>query len=254
MGSGARTVSQMATDDASGARTWVKVCGVRRPQDLVAAIESGVDAVGLVFAERSKRRIDPDEARLLVRIAADAAICVGVFEGQRAWEVAEVLDETGLRAVQYYGPIEEFVSLRETFPDLDLAIYGVRVRRSAEGGAVAVYETLLGSLSEVGDVRLPDAFLFDSPTPGSGERWDVESLGGYFGPIPYVVAGGLGPENVAEVVMRLRPWGVDASSSLEVSPGVKDPSAISRFVDAVRTADRVAFPSRLGEFHLSPNG
>lgn len=244
-----RSMSRQAGErsDTCRAKTWVKVCGIRRPQDLVAAAEAGADAVGMVFASRSKRRISPADAKLLVELADDAVTCVGVFMDQPASEVAAMVDRCGLRAVQYYGPWEEFVSIRESVHELDLLIWGVRLGAGfACGGA---HEAVVAALADPS--AAPDAVLFDSVRPGSGERYDFGVLARYSGPLPFVVAGGLGPDNVSEVVCSLRPWGVDASSSLELRPGVKDGEAIARFVEAVRLADSIRVPSSLTSFGIT---
>lgn len=220
--------------DSPGDSTWIKICGIRRPVDLVVAAEEGADAVGLVFDKSSDRTVTIDEARMLVSIAGSDIICVGVFRNAPAASVAVAVDEAGLEAVQYYGDPAEFSIIRKSLPDLRLAVYAVA---SAKMGPETIVGEILARFDRP-EIR-PDVLLFDSTRPGSGESWEWSALAGYFGPIPFILAGGLSPENVGDAIAAVHPWGVDVSSSLEIRPGVKDPASIRRFVAAVRRAGAI---------------
>lgn len=227
-------VVEGSVQDAAGDKTWVKICGIRRPVDLVVAAEEGADAVGLVFDKSSPRAVTMEEARVLVSIAGDDILCVGVFRNVPGASVAVAIDEVGLEAVQYYGDATEFAAIRRSLPDLKLASFAIsvgtqRADRLAQQ-VVARFER---------DEERPDVLLFDSSKPGSGRPWRWSSLAAYFGPIPFVLAGGLDPENVADAIAAVHPWGVDVSSSLEVRPGVKDPVRVRKFMAAVRRATRI---------------
>ncbi len=233
--------------DETDSHIWVKICGIRRPADLSAAIEAGADAVGLVFDPSSSRAVGADEAARLVGLAGDTILCVGVFRDAPSSVVAATVDEVGLGGVQYYGAVDEFCALRVALPHLRFAAYAVSVGSSlalpgfaglsvGRGG-----ESVLPILDDLHAAfrppeARPDVFLFDSGRPGSGRTWNWGLLASYFGPVPFVLAGGLGPDNVADAIAAVRPWGVDASSSLETRPGVKDPRLIREFVAAVRRA------------------
>ncbi len=253
---------------------WIKICGITRPGDLTAAIEAGADAVGLVFDPESPRAVGAEEAARLAALAGDEVLCVGVFRNAPSSTVVAVVDAVGLPGVQYYGAVAEFCAIREALPHLRFAAYalsvggsassgphlgsafsvidGAGVRSVGERGAVSASLDVggTGSVSSVDELlgsfdpmARPDVFLFDSGRPGSGQTWNWHLLSGYFGPIPFVLAGGLSPENVGEAISAVRPWGVDVSSSLEVRPGVKDPDRIRRFVSAVRGSAAIR-PSR----------
>jgi len=227
-------LEQENVQDAAGDKTWVKICGIRRVADLVVAAEEGADAVGLVFDRSSPRAVAIEEARQLVSIAGHDILCVGVFRNEPATSVAVVIDEVGLDAIQYYGDVAEFVAIKRSFPELRLATFAVPVRSDR---ANRLFRDVLAGFE--GEEERPDVLLFDSSKPGSGRPWRWSALADYFGPIPFVLAGGLNPDNVIDAISTVHPWGVDVSSSLEVRPGVKDPALVRKFVAAVRLATKI---------------
>jgi phosphoribosylanthranilate isomerase len=192
---------------------FVKICGLRTAGDVVAARVAGADAVGFLFAE-SPRRVDVDTARELGELA-EGMLTVGVFAGIPPAEVRAVAQAAGVRAVQLHGPYEKdaFTDVADpqwqliravpfTAPDLRVGAYG---------------EHLL---------------MIDAPKAGSGESWDYHRVAGIDG--HWLLAGGLTPGNVAEAVRTAGAWGVDVSSGVESSRGVKDPALIAQFVAAAK--------------------
>ncbi|NNJ03252.1 phosphoribosylanthranilate isomerase [Streptomyces sp. PKU-MA01144] len=201
-----------------GTPLFVKVCGLRTERDVEAAVEAGTDAIGFVFAE-SPRRVDAGTARRLAARVPDGVLTVGVFRDQPPAEVRALLDETGMRAVQLHGgeDLAYYDSLR---PDGRTLIRGAAVK---------------GEVPRFGE-RGEDILLLDAPVPGAGEAWD---LTGKQLPAPgqrWLLAGGLAPHNVAAAVRTARPWGVDVSSGIETSRGVKSPELITAFIAAARGA------------------
>ncbi|WP_432134824.1 MULTISPECIES: phosphoribosylanthranilate isomerase [unclassified Streptomyces] len=197
---------------------YVKVCGLSRPQDVAAAVAAGADAVGFVLTP-SPRQVGPAAARALAALVPQGVATVAVFRGEPVEEVRRAAAAAGVDTVQLHGgePPEAFAALRAD---------GFRLIRAASPGGPAPLDT--GAYGE-------ELLIVDSPVPGSGERWDPAALG-----TPptgsWLLAGGLGPDNVAEAVTVLRPWGVDVSSGVERSRGVKDPALIERFVTAAKAA------------------
>ncbi|WP_151771487.1 phosphoribosylanthranilate isomerase [Streptomyces abyssomicinicus] len=200
---------------------YVKVCGLSRPEDVEAAVAAGADAVGFVLTP-SPRQVEPAAVRALAALAAlvpGSVATVAVFRGEPLEEVRRAAAEAGVDTVQLHGeePPEAFAALRAD---------GFRLVRATSPATGAPLET--GAWGE-------DLLIVDSPSPGSGERWDPAALGS----APsgsWLLAGGLDPDNVTEAVAGLRPWGVDVSSGVERARGVKDPALIEKFVTAAKAA------------------
>ena len=146
---------------------------------------------------------------------------VGVFLGQPLSEVLRTAERARVSAVQIHGPVPGLYlqTLERYYPVL-------RVVRPAD-------------LPQLQAGRPGHTLMLDAPTPGSGEALDWQALAEAF-PAGGWLAGGLGPENVAQAIRALHPGGVDAVSRLEVSPGIKDPVRVRAFVEAARNAARLS--------------
>ncbi|MER5326511.1 phosphoribosylanthranilate isomerase [Streptosporangium roseum] len=194
---------------------YVKICGLREPEHVAAAVEAGADAIGYVLT-RSPRRVTPARARELAAAVPPHVLTVAVFAGESTEEVRAATLEAGVRAVQLHGahPHEDFTALK----DLGLTL----VRAGAAGA-----DLRCGAFDE-------DLLIVDAPRPGSGEPWDWAAVRGR--PAGrWMLAGGLDPSNVAGAIAAAQPWGVDVSSGVEVAPGVKDAGLIRDFIAAART-------------------
>jgi phosphoribosylanthranilate isomerase len=201
----------------------IKVCGFTDPAEARRAAECGVDAIGLVFA-KSPRQVDPETARRIVRAIPPLVQTVGVFVNESPDRILDIVAHCGLDLVQLHG--EEGPDVCEALAPR--AVKVARVRRREDIEALSAYE---------GVVR---AFLLDAWSPdihgGTGQTfdWSVISEAGEALSKPIILAGGLTPENCAQAAKQVRPWGVDVSSGVEISPGRKDMEKIERFVDALR--------------------
>jgi phosphoribosylanthranilate isomerase len=197
---------------------FVKVCGLRTAEDVTTAVDAGADAVGFVFAE-SARRIEVDVARrLIASVVPKHVLTVGVFKGVSAAEAGAVAMDAGVGAVQLHGDYPP-----EAFEELSgLPVRLIRATSLGEDTDIAV-----GAYGE-------DMLLLDSPVAGSGERWDLSLL--QVRPRgQWLLAGGLTPENVTAAIAAARPWGVDVSSGVESSRGVKDQELIRKFLAAAKS-------------------
>ncbi|MGO4493842.1 phosphoribosylanthranilate isomerase [Arthrobacter sp. 2YAF22_2] len=198
---------------------FVKVCGLSTADSVQAAVDAGADAVGFVLT-RSPREVPPDRAReLLVGVPAGVA-AVGVFRHETAADAVAVAREAGLEWLQLHG---------ERTPEDVRAVHdaGLQIIRAI---------TMEAAPEEFADWG-EDLLLIDAAVPGSGEAWDygsVRALG--LEGRRWLLAGGLDPVNVAQAAAAAGAWGVDVSSGVEQSRGVKDLSKIRVFVTAAKGA------------------
>jgi phosphoribosylanthranilate isomerase len=198
---------------------YVKICGLRQPSDVECAVEAGADALGFVLSE-SPRRVSPEDADRLAAAAPADVLTVGVFLGVPVPEIRRAVTGSHLRAVQLHGEYRpaDFAALR------DLPLQLLRAVSLQPGETVRT-----GDHGE-------DILILDSQRAGSGKTWDWSTMTDPGG--RWMLAGGLHPGNVAEAVAAVRPWGVDVSSGVEASRGVKDPERIREFIAAVRATAR----------------
>jgi phosphoribosylanthranilate isomerase len=209
-------------------RTRIKFCGLTRAEDVAVACALGVDAIGFVFAERSKRRVSPTQAAPL-RDALDPFVAsVALFMDNDAATVREVIDTVRPTILQFHGAED----------DVFCASFGLPYLKAvAMGGEGARADDLAQ--------RYPRAtgFLFDSHAAGqaggSGHAFDWSRIPRDC-PRPWLLAGGLHPENVFDAIRATGCWGVDVSSGIESAPGLKDPAKMRQFVEDVRRADSIA--------------
>lgn len=203
--------------------TAIKICGVTTTADVAAAAKLGVEAVGFNFYPKSPRCVTPDQARELVRHLGPTAAPVGVFVTTDWQWVTATAAEVGLRAVQTYSdqpPANGFGASTH--------IPAFRVKDAAD----------LEHIKQFVAACRPSAVLVDSfvagEMGGTGHRAPWEMLVGFDPGVPLILAGGLTPDNVADAIRLVRPWGVDVASGVESSPGVKDHGKLRAFVQAVR--------------------
>ncbi len=201
----------------------VKICGVTRLEDALAAVRLGADALGFNFWPRSKRYLPPAEARAIVyRLPAFVSV-VGVFVDPTREEVLRAVDACRIGVAQLHG--DESPELCASLPLPVLK--GIRV---PDGHALAQLASY--------DVQ---GFVLDAPSPGyggSGVTFDWSLAAEVARELPIVLAGGLTPENVAQAVRAVQPWGVDVASGVEAAPGVKDHARMKLFISAAKGAAR----------------
>ncbi|MEV5240826.1 phosphoribosylanthranilate isomerase [Streptomyces cinnamoneus] len=202
---------------------FIKICGLRTAVDVDAAVTAGADAVGFVFAD-SPRRIEAAPARELAARVPSHVLTVGVFRHQPLEEVAALAAAAGLRAVQLHG---------DEGPEYYTALGGEGYTLVRATAPEPQQPERCGALGE-------DLLLLDAPAPGSGKAWDWTDPRFVPPQGRWILAGGLDAGNVARAVRALSPWGVDVSSGVEASRGVKDAGLIARFVAAARSAGDTA--------------
>lgn len=211
-------------------RTRVKICGVRRVEDALAASRAGADAIGLVFYERSPRAVTLAEAAEICRALPPFVTPVGLFVDAAADFVGGVLDAVPLAMLQFHGDESPAFCARFSLPFLK----AVRMRDDTDLAAMA------------NAYRGAAALLLDTYRPGipggTGECFDWRRIPAALAH-RVVLAGGLNPDNVGDAVAAVRPWAVDTSGGVEAAPGIKDPERISAFLAAVSRGDQLGVGS-----------
>ena len=204
--------------------TRVKVCGITRVEDGLAAARVGVDAVGFVFYPASPRYVAPERARDITATLPPFVSTVGLFVDADAATVAATLRAIRLDYLQFHGAESPEFCAQFDVPFLK----AVRVKPGVDLLQYAITFSAAKAL-------LLDAFVAGMHGgTGQGFDWQLIPLNM---PIPVILSGGLAPGNIAEAVRTVRPWAVDVSSGVEAKKGVKDAEKIEQFMRGVRNAD-----------------
>jgi len=199
----------------------VKICGITSKQDAFVAVECGADALGFVFFEGSPRCVTPRDARAIIAELPPFVTTVGLFVNEKPERVSEIIQVCGLDTVQLHGD----EGPEECLYPPHRVIKALRVRDGDSLRAMASYDV--------------SAFLLDSFVQGSyggtghAFNWDLAAQASECQRI--ILAGGLTPDNIAEAVARVRPYAVDVSSGVEISPGRKDPDKVAAFIRNAKT-------------------
>lgn len=203
--------------------TRVKICGITRLEDGLAAAQAGADAIGLVFYARSPRNVALDQAASIVRALPPFVTSVALFVNPQPEAVSAVLQRVRPDVLQFHG--EESPEFCRSFGVPYLK--AVRVRPETN---------LLQSAALYADAQglLLDAWS-DTAHGGTGERFDWNLIPASF-PKPPILAGGLSSANVRVAIEMVKPWAVDVSSGVEVSKGIKDAALIAAFMKEVKNA------------------
>ena len=208
---------------------FVKICGITSEADALLAVGMGASAVGFVFAP-SPRQMAPSAVADIVKRLPYETITVGVFRDEARQRVVDIANQIGLGGVQLHG-VE---SIEDT-----------RWIRSRTGWTIKAFpagQRNIDRFAEYGAQTL----LIDGANPGSGELFDWRLAEGVVDPTRLIVSGGLRPENVGAAIEHLHPWGVDVSTGVEASPGVKDPGRLRAFIGAAHAAARAVVASSGG--------
>ncbi|MDD3762209.1 MAG: phosphoribosylanthranilate isomerase [Nevskiales bacterium] len=205
-------------------RTRIKFCGIRRQQDVRTAVDLGVDALGLVFVEGSRRHVTPQAGARLRRAVPAFVSVVALLLDPEPELVRAVIDTVRPDLLQFHGREDPAFCAGFGMPYVKAVAMAdpANLRREARRH------------------RGCSGLLLDSHAAGGmggrGEAFDWSTVGSVRQPL--ILAGGLGPQTVARGIRMVRPYAVDVSSGIEARPGIKDPDKMAAFVDAVQRADR----------------
>jgi phosphoribosylanthranilate isomerase len=201
---------------------WVKVCGITSVEQALFCVDVGVDAVGVNFVPSSPRRIDRERASAIARAVGQRAVVVAVVADLEAGELRRLRAETAIRWLQLCGD-EPPELLGEVGPE---AYKAVRIGSADDVANAARFS---------GDRVLVDAKV-EGALGGTGQRFDWSLVQTLARERSIVLAGGLRPDNVAQAIAAVRPFGVDVASGVERAPGNKDFDAVRCFVENARRA------------------
>ena len=204
--------------------TRVKVCGITRVEDALAAARSGADGIGLVFYERSPRHVSVAQAKQLAGALPPFVTIVGLFVNAEAAFVREVLENVPLDLLQFHGDETPEYCAQFNKPFLK----AIRVKAGVN---------LLQCASDFRGARglLLDAHVEGIPG-GTGTAFDWELIPGDL-PLPVILSGGLDAGNAAAAIEQVRPYALDVSSGVEASKGIKDAAKIAAFINEVKHID-----------------
>ncbi len=202
----------------------VKICGITRVEDGLAAAYAGAHAIGLVFHDKSPRHVELQRAREIVSALPPFVSSVGLFVNPDRREVDEVISIVRPDLLQFHGEEDEafcasfsvpYIKAARVKPGLDLVQYA------------ACYPSAKGILL--------DAYV-EGEKGGTGKTFDWSLIPDKL-PLPLILSGGLDPDNVTDAIIRVDPWAVDVSSGVESSKGIKDAAKIAAFMQGVKKAD-----------------
>ena len=200
---------------------FIKICGITNEQDALLAVALGADALGFVFAP-SPRQVAPSKVREIVRRLPAEIVTVGVFRDELPKRINDIMQEAHLQGAQLHGH-ESLLVTSEVSESVRFSIKAV-VAGSPDAARA--------------DEFVCDAILVDGLSPGSGEVFDWALMNEIPLGLRVILSGGLHPQNVKEGIDRMRPWGVDVSSGVEKSHGLKDPVKMRQFIANARAAAR----------------
>jgi phosphoribosylanthranilate isomerase len=208
----------------------IKFCGLTREVDAARAVEAGAWALGMIMWPGSPRHCSPEVAAEIGATYKRRVEIVGVFVNPTLDQVTRAADEASLTMLQFHGDEGPVFCGAAAHRTGCRVIKAARVHSGADIQAVAAFHT--------------DFHLLDSYVPGirggTGETFSWELVRGHTGSVPVIVSGGLHADNVGEAIAAVRPFAVDVSSGVELSPGRKDPAKLTAFAAAVAAAGEAA--------------
>jgi len=201
-------------------RVRIKICGITRPEDAVCAAESGVDAIGMNFYEKSPRFVDVESANLITESLPPFICKVGLFVDQSESDINDVLQEVSIDILQFHG--QETADSCRQFSKPYIKV--IKMQANLE---------LMDIIEQYHDARaiLLDTYV-EGVVGGTGEKFDWNLIPKQIHK-PLILAGGLNHKNVAEAIRQVKPFAVDVSGGVETTKGIKSHKKIEDFVRAV---------------------
>ncbi|HHJ34896.1 MAG TPA: phosphoribosylanthranilate isomerase [Gammaproteobacteria bacterium] len=208
-------------------RTRVKICGITRSEDARLAVEAGVDAIGLVFYEKSPRFVSDGQAEAITQSIPAFVSRVALFKDADEPTILSIIDAVEIDLIQFHG--SEPAAFCEQFNRPYIKALGMKAAHCDAGYLIASEKKY----------RSAKALLLDGHAPGeaggTGESFDWSAIGAIKKPV--ILAGGLTAKNVKQAIEIVRPFAVDVSSGVERAPGIKDKDKIVEFMQQVASAE-----------------
>jgi phosphoribosylanthranilate isomerase len=231
----AQSPTQQSTHLASqqSARTRVKICGITRLQDALAAVDAGADAIGLVFYAKSPRAVSMVQANAILRELPPFVTTVGLFVNASQADVDATLQTVPLDLLQFHGDESEafcssfsrpYIKALRVKPPIEKLTMEKLTGDMHSALATVSYKTARGLLLDAWDEKLYG---------GTGQTFDWHAVEQIADNARIILAGGLTPANVADAIRIAKPWGVDVSSGVEEAPGIKSSPLIKAFISEV---------------------
>lgn len=205
-------------------RTRVKICGITRPEDAMAAAQLGVDAIGLVFYTKSPRHVELAQARQICQALPAFVTSVALFLNPEPVQVQQVVDELSIDLLQFHGT--ESAEFCASFSRPYIKALGIEGEHQLQ--------PLVGEYNQARGLLL-DSHLHGA-AGGTGKTFDWSLIPAELRE-KIILAGGLNADNVAQAIAQVRPYGVDLSSGVEASPGIKDIQLMTRLMQQVKRVD-----------------
>jgi phosphoribosylanthranilate isomerase len=215
--------------------TRIKICGITNVEDAELAIEYGADALGFILVPESKRYVPADEVELIIKSIKSPSPFTSIVAVVRS--VVDARNVDAADCAQYYegSPLDSNGRQR--------LIPVLRIRSIVDLGQLAHFVKTKYSPDIGGVFSTVQAVLLDTYTEqalgGAGKTfdWEIAREARLMSPVPIIVAGGLTPDNVTQMLETVKPYAVDVSSGVELAPGRKDPAKLKAFIQAVRSFD-----------------
>jgi phosphoribosylanthranilate isomerase len=202
----------------------VKICGITRPQDALAAAQAGADAIGMVFYAGSPRAIDAERAVEIVAVLPPFVTAVALFVNATTADVAKLLDLQQIDLLQFHGDEDEVYCSQFGMP------YIKAIRVGADTDLVQCARNFHSAKGLLLDAQVAGSY------GGTGHTFDWQRIPRDLTK-PIILSGGLTPQNVGLAVSSVKPWAVDVSTGVEAAKGIKDAHKIADFINKARNAD-----------------
>jgi len=206
----------------------IKICGLTNGEEASAIASLGVDTIGFICASDSPRYVNPDTIKAIIEKLPIQISTIGVFVNENINKITEIVQETGLTGVQLHGEetIDFCIQLRKLLPDIEI-IKAIRYKNNQSKEEAQKYLPVI------------DTLLIDTYQKGfhggTGKTFDWQQMQDFRPSRPWLLAGGIAPDNVLQALNTLQCDGIDVSSNVEISPGKKDLVKIEKLISALES-------------------